>query len=75
MSSDYVGVEIDIDTSDNTIAVCIGGRPAFSSEGRIYITAKNADDLEDLEREIESIAFQIREFRMKNFPESAGIEL
>lgn len=36
--------------------------------------AMNADQLEDLESELENIAFQIREFRMKNFPESESIE-
>lgn len=30
--------------------------------------------LEDMESEFEKIAFQIREFRMKNFPENTEIE-
>lgn len=30
----------------------------------------NRDDLENLESELQKIAYQIRDFRMKNFPES-----
>jgi hypothetical protein len=32
-----------------------------------------ADALEDMEAAFEKIAFQIREFRMKNFPESTEV--
>ena len=35
---------------------------------------ENRDELEDLESHIESIAFAIRDFRMKNFPESESID-
>lgn len=34
----------------------------------------NVSELEDLESELEQIAYQIRDFRMKNFPESKEIE-
>ena len=35
---------------------------------------KDGDDLEYVANELERIAFAIREFRMKNFPESDRIE-
>lgn len=72
MSNDYVSIELHKD--DDEIHLAIVGNPAFTSEGKIYLNVNNADDLEDLEAEIESLAFAIREFRMKNFPESDTIE-
>ena len=44
------------------------------SEKSIDIEASSPDQLEDLESELEQIAYQIRDFRMKNFPESEDID-
>lgn len=59
------------DLTEGFVSVKIHGP---SAEAFFYIDIANVDMLEDLEAEIESIASQIRDFRMKNFPESTEIE-
>lgn len=56
---DFIAVEFSCST------------PGTEFTGTSYHTP---EALEDLEAHIESIAFQIRDFRMNNFPESTEIE-
>jgi hypothetical protein len=55
---------------------CKEGKIVINGEGceKLTLEAMYASDLEELESELETIASQIREFRMKNFPESDTIE-
>jgi predicted RNA-binding protein with PIN domain len=63
-------LEATIDYSENTAKILIQGEGSeFLSYRELY-----SSDLEDLESELEQIAYQIRDFRMKNFPESTEIE-
>lgn len=71
MSNDYLSLDIHM---DDDLHVAIVGNAAFSTQGKIYLEVKNACDLEKLQSELESLAFAIREFRMKNFPETTEIE-
>jgi len=65
-----IWLEATMDYSDNTANIKIEGEGST----HFYSSNLNASDLEDLESELEQIAFQIRDFRMKNFPESQEIE-
>jgi len=66
-----IWLEATIDYSDNTCKILIQG------EGSEHISYREmfASDLEDLESQLQSIASQIRDFRIKNFPESENIDL
>ncbi len=64
-------LEIAKDYRDNTCMVAIHAHPGSSP---LILSDLNTDELEDLESELETIASQIRDFRMKNFPESTEIE-
>lgn len=62
-------LEATIDYSDNTADIVIEDECC----PRLKFSSLNSSDLEDLESELQKIAFQIRDFRMKNFPESESI--
>jgi len=56
--------------------VALEAIPKYPSDvsNKVILSALTPDALEDLESELQKISSQIRDFRMKNFPESTEIE-
>lgn len=72
MNDKIFNLEISRLYSDGLTKVTI--RKLDSENDYIFAYAETPDELEGIQVAIESIASQVREFRMKNFPEIENIE-